>query len=206
MPVDIHYFFGHEECLFSSYYSKNTPFSQWCALCQCGMKSYAFSMKILGIDPGLATIGIGMVEAENPSDIRAIDWLTIKTKAGISLADRLVEIQNDLTAIIKDFAPDSAVIEKLFFSTNKKTAFDVAQARGVIMQAVAAEGVPITEITPMQLKSTIAGDGNAEKHQVQSMLVHMLNLNETPTPDDAADALGLAAYGALQMHTELHIS
>lgn len=161
-------------------------------------------MKILGIDPGLATVGIGMVEAQSVQDIHAIDWLTITTKAGVTFADRLQEIHTDLTDILTDFQPDYAVVEQLFFSSNKKSAFDVAQARGVIVQAIAEKGVSMMEATPMQLKSAIAGDGGAQKKEVQDMLVRMLHLEEIPTPDDAADALGLAVYGALQAHSTLH--
>ena len=154
-------------------------------------------MKILGIDPGFAILRIGLVETSGPQDIQALDWLTIKTKAGIPLPNRLVEIANDLSKLIEEFKPELAVVEKIFFSTNKKSAIDVAQARGVIIQTAAMHGIPILEATPMQLKSCITGDGKADKKQIQDMLVHMFKLKEIPQPDDAADALALAAYGAL---------
>ena len=98
---------------------------------------------------------------------------------------------------MKDIKPDLVVIERLYFATNAKTAIDVAQARGVILLTVAQHGVRMIEATPLQLKLAITGDGKADKTQVQTMLVHMLKLPCIPTPDDAADALGLAVYGSL---------
>ncbi len=154
-------------------------------------------MRILGIDPGLATIGLGLIEATSGADIQVIEWLTIETEAGHSLPDRLVEIHKDLSEYVKETKPALVVIEKLFFATNQRTALDVAHARGVIVLAAAASNIPLLEITPLQLKSGITGDGSADKIQIQTMLVQMLHLNEIPKPDDAADALALAVYGAL---------
>ncbi len=154
-------------------------------------------MRILGVDPGLATVGLGYVDSTSAHDIRAGEWLTIQTKAGLPIADRLQEIRTDLLAYIREIKPDIAVLEKLFFSTNRKTAIDVAQARGVILLALAESQLPIVEPTPLQLKSCITGDGGADKQQVQEMLMRTLNLAKIPTPDDAADALGLAVYGAI---------
>lgn len=158
-------------------------------------------MRILGIDPGLAIIGIGIVESATPADLRVVDWLTITTKAGLPLPERLREIRADLTTILDDVRPDLAVVEKLFFATNVTTAIDVAHARGVIMLSVAERAIPLLEPTPMQLKQAITGDGGADKLQMQTMLLHLLGLTEIPTPDDAADALALASYGAMQQHT-----
>ncbi len=155
-------------------------------------------MRILGIDPGFATIGLGHVEATSRHDIGTADWLTITTAAGLPMAERLREIHTDLSGFLEELKPDLAVVEKLFFATNQKTAIDVAQARGVIILCLAEAGIPIVEATPLQLKSCITGDGGAGKKQVQDMLVRMLNLTVIPTPDDAADALALAVYGALQ--------
>ncbi|MDD5469525.1 MAG: crossover junction endodeoxyribonuclease RuvC [Candidatus Peribacteraceae bacterium] len=154
-------------------------------------------MKFLGIDPGLATVGIGLIEASSRHDIRATDWLTIETKAGGEAGNRLAEIARDLTALLREQAPDIAVVEKLFFAANEKSALDVAQARGVILQILAQQGIPVIEPTPVQMKSVITGDGRADKRQVQDMLVRTLSLQEIPKPDDAADALALAVYGAL---------
>ncbi len=158
-------------------------------------------MKILGIDPGLATIGIGLIEGDSGSDLRNPDWLTITTPAGLPLPDRLLEIRKDLSGFLAETKPELAVIEKLFFATNALTAIDVAQARGVIVATVAEAGIPIIEATPLQMKLAITGDGQADKLQVQTMLMHLLKLSEIPKPDDAADALALAIYGALHQNT-----
>ena len=155
-------------------------------------------MRVVGIDPGLATIGIGVIEAPSPDTLSVVEWLTLETPAGLPLAERLQEILRDLRKFLAETKPDLAVVEKLFFSTNERTAFDVAHARGVILLAVAEHGIPLLEPTPGELKSCITGDGAADKRQIQEMLVRMLKLNDVPKPDDAADALALAAYGALQ--------
>ena len=154
-------------------------------------------MRILGIDPGLATVGLGLVDAASVHQITALEWLTITTKAGVPAPERLLEIQKDLTAFIAEAKPEMAVVERLFFETNVQTAMDVAQARGVILLTLGEAGIPVLEPTPLQLKSAITGDGKADKRQVQEMLMRMLNLTAIPTPDDAADALALAVYGAL---------
>lgn len=154
-------------------------------------------MRIIGIDPGLATIGIGIVEAESVHVMRAVDWLTIETQAGVPTPQRLTEIHRDLTELLSQMQPDSAVVERLFFETNVRTAMDVAQARGVILLALGERGIPVIEPTPLQLKSLITGDGKADKRQMQDMIKRILNMHEIPKPDDAADALALAVYGAL---------
>ncbi len=155
-------------------------------------------MRILGIDPGLATIGLGLIEAPNSQKVEALEWLTIETFSTTNFADRLAEIANDLEAYLTETQPELVVIEKLYFSTNEKTALDVAHARGVIVATVAKKRIPIIEPTPPQLKSCITGDGNADKKQMQKMVVTLFHLHEMPTPDDAVDALALAAYGAFQ--------
>ncbi len=160
-------------------------------------------MRILGIDPGLAIIGLGLIDTTHASDIRVVEWLTIETAAGLPLETRLVEIRKDLDVFLDDTKPDLVVIERLFFATNTTTALDVAHARGIIVCAVAERGIRIIEATPMQLKNGITGDGSADKKQMQSMLKQMLQLKEIPKPDDAADALALAVFGALQQHTSL---
>lgn len=158
-------------------------------------------MRILGIDPGLATIGLGVIDATSAHDMCVLEWLTITTTPS-SLADRLMVIHTDLSAYIEEVHPDLAVVEKLFFQTNEKTALDVAHARGCILLTLAEHGIPYIEPTPLQLKSSITGDGRAVKKQMQNMIVSMLNLTEIPEPDDAADALALAAYGALHAARE----
>jgi crossover junction endodeoxyribonuclease RuvC len=155
------------------------------------------SMRILGIDPGLATIGIGVIETGPGGSLLNPDWLTITSPAHTPLADRLHELHRDLSAFVADLKPDLAVVERLFFAKNVTTALDVAHARGVILLTLAEHGIPLIEATPMQLKQGITGDGGADKQQVQSMLMHRLHLATVPTPDDAADAHALAVYGSL---------
>jgi len=153
-------------------------------------------MRILGIDPGLTTLGIGLIEMRGPQDFVALDWLTIETDAGADTAERLAEIAKDLRGLLDSMHPELAVVEQLFFARNEKTAISVAQARGVILLALAERKIPILEPTPMQMKSAIAGDGSADKQQIGDMIVRWLKLESVPTPADAADALGLALYGA----------
>jgi len=155
-------------------------------------------VKILGIDPGVATTGLGLVTVNERGEITDPDWLTIETPAGLPLAERLAEIEQDLSAFLKEKKPDLAVVERLFFSRNERTAIDVAQARGVILLTLQMHGIPYLEPTPPALKSAITGDGRADKKQIQSMLCTMLKLKEIPKPDDAADALALAVFGAIQ--------
>jgi crossover junction endodeoxyribonuclease RuvC len=162
-------------------------------------------MRILGIDPGLATIGLGLIDATNSSKMQSLDWLTIETKPG-PLPDRLKEIHTDLTAYIKENTPELVVIEKLYFATNARTAIDVAQARGVILLAVQEKGIPTIEPTPLQLKSAITSDGSADKRQIQDMLKILLHLDQPPTPDDAADALALAVYGCLSQKFDMTLA
>lgn len=152
-------------------------------------------MRILGIDPGLATVGIGLIEAEHNRYL-ALDWLTITTKPA-PMTGRLLELGNDLNSYIKEMKPDVVVMEKLYFSTNRKTAMDVAHARGALMLTVASHHLPILEPNPMELKNAITGDGRADKKQMQQMITRILKLQEIPTPDDAADALCLAVYGGI---------
>ena len=151
--------------------------------------------KILGIDPGLATVGLGLVDAADVRNPKALDWLTITTPAGLPTPDRLKEIATDLGEYLDSEKPDLVVIERLFFATNRQTAIDVAQARGAILLTVAQRSIPLLEPTPLQLKMAITNDGSADKRQVQDMVVRILKLNEIPQPDVAADALALALYG-----------
>lgn len=154
-------------------------------------------MRFIGIDPGLATVGIGTLLRKSNGEIVEPDWLTIRTKAGLPLAERVYEIAEDLQSFISTFQPDMAIVEKLFFATNERTAIDVAHARGVILSCLCAKGIPILEPTPLQLKHAITGDGRADKQQVQAMLPKLLPITEIPRPDDAADALALALYGSI---------
>lgn len=154
-------------------------------------------MKVLGIDPGLAIVGIGLLDAPTRDTPRCIEWLTIETPAGMPLQDRLLEIERDLTEYLASAAPDLAVVEKLFFAKNETTALDVAHARGILLACLAKRGIPLLCPSPAELKAAITGDGSADKRQMQTMLVHALRLTDIPRPDDAADALALALYGVL---------
>ncbi len=155
-------------------------------------------MRCLGIDPGLATVGVGLVEAENRYAMKAIDWMTINTQAGLELAARLAEIETDLTGLVRDMKPDKAAVERLFFAVNEQSALEVAQARGVILSVLHREGIPIIEPTPLQVKLAITGDGQADKRQMQEMVQRLLELPSPPSPADAADALALGIYAMLQ--------
>lgn len=154
-------------------------------------------MRVLGIDPGLATVGLGLVDAPTRDTPTCVEWLTIETPAGLPLQDRLLEIETDLSAYLDETAPDLVVVEKLFFAKNETTAIDVAHARGVLLSCVARRGIPLLCPGPSEMKLGITGDGAADKTQVQTMLKLVLKLAEIPRPDDAADALALALFGVL---------
>ena len=148
-------------------------------------------MIILGIDPGTATTGFGIIETKN-GKTRFIDCGCIITKKSLCLADRLNIIANDLEKLIKIHKPAQSAVEDLFFFNNAKTALSVGHARGVILQTINKRKIPIAEYTPLQVKQAITGYGKAEKYQVQKMVQTILNLNQIPKPDDAADGLAIA--------------
>ena len=148
-------------------------------------------MIILGIDPGTAMLGYGIVERTGPR-LRAIDYGVIKTASTLSLPERLEAIYLALTDIIELHAPALVGVERLFFSTNVQTAFAVGQARGVVLLAAALHDLEIREATPNEVKVAVAGHGSASKAQVQRMVQAILGLSEIPEPDDAADALAIA--------------
>ena len=148
-------------------------------------------MIIIGIDPGYAIVGIGVVEYAG-NKFRTLEYNAITTPAGMNTVDRLKKIYDEMTIYIEKYKPDSIAVEELFFNSNQKTAINVAQARGVILVAAANHGVPISEYTPLQVKQSVTGYGRAEKSQIQQMVKMILGLNAIPRPDDAADALALA--------------
>ena len=148
-------------------------------------------MLILGIDPGLATIGFGLV-IKNGDKYRALEYGAITTKPKQMIETRLGEIYDAMTELLQRHKPDCMAIEELFFNNNTTTAIDVAMARGVILLAAQKCGVDIYEYTPLEVKSSVVGYGRAEKQQVQYMVRVLLGLKETPKPDDTADALALA--------------
>lgn len=148
-------------------------------------------MIILGIDPGYAIIGYGIVEA-NGGKYTPISYGAIITKPDKRFSERLKIVYEDLTEIIQRYRPETVSIEKLFFHTNQKTVIEVAQARGVILFAIEKSGLPFYEYTPLQVKTAVTGYGRADKKQVMEMTRRLLKLKELPRPDDAADALAMA--------------
>lgn len=148
-------------------------------------------MIILGLDPGLATTGWGVIEKKG-SRLIGRAYGVIRTAPKQPDSKRLAEISLKLTTLINQFSPNTVSIEKLFFQTNVKTAISVAQARGVLLLTSEKSLLPVSEYTPLQVKSAICGYGKADKKQVQYMVMKLLNLDKKPTPDDAADALALA--------------
>ncbi|MCC6142789.1 MAG: crossover junction endodeoxyribonuclease RuvC [Candidatus Hydrogenedentes bacterium] len=148
-------------------------------------------MRVLGFDPGTATTGYGIVEGKG-SRLRYVAHGAICTPPNLHFAERLKCIHEEATRLLASFSPDVVAIEKLFFKQNVTNGITVAQARGVLALAAVQAGKPIAEFSPTQCKTAITGYGKADKKQVQEMVRILLNLNEIPRPDDAADALGLA--------------
>lgn len=147
-------------------------------------------IRILGLDPGTATTGYGVVDKVGATPTM-IDYGAILTSPTQSAPDRLLDIYNQLNAIIDEYSPDVIVMERLFFAKNQTTAIAVGKACGVMQFAAARRGIPVVEYTPMEVKQAVVGYGGAEKKQVQFMIQRILNLREIPKPDDAADALAL---------------
>ena len=148
-------------------------------------------MRILGIDPGIAIVGFGLIES-NRGSVRMLQYGAVTTEAGLPLATRLVQIENDMTALIAQLKPDEIAVEELIYSKNITTGIAVAHGRGVILCTAERLGVPIFEYTPMQVKQAVAGYGLADKKQVMDMTKRLLKLKAVPKPDDAADALAIA--------------
>lgn len=148
-------------------------------------------MRIMGIDPGLATIGFGILD-QIGNQLEPVDFGCIKTESNLKLPTRLKQIYDACTYIIEEHQPDVVAIEKLFFNRNVTTALTVGQARGVVMLAIEEADILITEYTPIQVKNAVTGYGQAEKRQVQEMVKLLLSLPRVPQPDDVADALALA--------------
>ena len=148
-------------------------------------------MVILGLDPGIATVGFGLIEAMN-GRFSSIAYGAIRTEAGLPLSKRLNIIYDDLRDMLEQFSPEAVAIEELFFNTNITTGISVAHGRGVMLLACHQKGVPIYEYTPLQVKQSVVGYGRAEKRQVMEMVKNLLRLEKVPRPDDAADALAIA--------------
>ena len=148
-------------------------------------------MRILGIAPGLAIVGFGLIEAET-GKTQMLQYGAVTTPAGLPLAARLVQLERDMEELIAQLRPEAIAVEELFFSNNITTGIAVAHGRGVILCTAEKMGVPIYEYTPMQVKQAVVGYGLAEKKQVMDMTRRLLKLNAVPRPDDAADALAIA--------------
>jgi crossover junction endodeoxyribonuclease RuvC len=180
--------------------------SNACALrCKVGdfleSTCYNAPMRILGIDPGLGRVGFGLLETVRDTNQSAgwggrefgpCQWGIIATTKDKTDGARLQEIHDDLTALLEQLKPDVVSIERLFYFRNNTTIIPVAQARGVILMLAHRFGLPVYEYTPMQVKQAVTGSGKADKAEVQEALISLLNLDKKPTPDDAADGLGLA--------------
>ena len=157
------------------------------------------AVRILGIDPGYAIVGFGLLEA-NRGEARLVRCGVINTPAGAPMPRRLLQIQEDMEELLRTFQPDAMAIEELFFNTNVTTGIGVAQARGVILATAARLGVELFEYTPSQVKQSVVGYGKAEKRQVMDMTRRLLKLASVPKPDDAADAVAIALCHA-RSHT-----
>ena len=152
-------------------------------------------MKVLGIDPGTAALGYGIVERSG-GQLREIDHGCLTTSADLSMPERLLAIHALVVELLELHEPDLMGVERLFFSRNVQTALGVGQARGVVLLAAAQHGTPVREATPNEVKSAITGYGGADKEQVQRMVQLVLGMSELPRPDDAADALAIATWVA----------
>lgn len=148
-------------------------------------------MRILGIDPGYAIVGFGVVDYAG-MNFTPLEYGAITTEAGTIFSDRLTSIYSDLDFLISRWQPDCIALERLFFTSNQKTVIDVAQARGVIILCAAQHNIPLYEYTPLQVKMAVVGYGKAEKKQVMDLTRRILRLEQIPKPDDAADALAIA--------------
>lgn len=148
-------------------------------------------MRVLGIDPGTATTGYGVVE-ETEEGVRALAYGVVTTPADCPLPQRLQTIYGELRRLVREWQPDAAAVEEIYFNVNVRTAMSVGQARGVTLLAMADEGIPVAEYGPGEVKQALTGYGGARKQQIQEMVRMLLGLPVPPHPDDAADALAVA--------------
>jgi crossover junction endodeoxyribonuclease RuvC len=149
-------------------------------------------MLVIGIDPGTAITGYGLVKENQDGSLSAVDYGAVLTPAGMPMPLRLLELYRKIKEILFLHHPESGAVEKLFFQRNVSTAISVGQGRGVALLALAETGIDVMEYTPLEVKQAVVGYGGADKGQVQAMVKAILNLDEIPTPDDAADALAIA--------------
>jgi crossover junction endodeoxyribonuclease RuvC len=160
------------------------------------------SVRIVGIDPGVATLGWGVIDVTFSPRLKLVsrDYGVITTSKHNVQTARLVELKHDISEVLAEFSPDLVSVERLFFCRNQKTAIAVGEARGVVMLAVGESGADLVEYTPLQVKSVVCGNGRAEKREVQDMVQSVLQLDERPRPDDAADGLALAICAAQERY------
>lgn len=162
-------------------------------------------MRILGIDPGLAIVGYGVVDCDASTRLTLIDYGTILTYPKDTVPERLRQVATGMRQLVDQFDPDAIAFEELFFSANVTTGINVAQARGVSLLVAAEHTDELYEYTPGQVKQAVTGYGKAEKRQVQAMVCSLLGLEETPRPDDAADAVAVAVCHAHSQATRGHL-
>ncbi len=163
-------------------------------------------MRIMGIDPGTATTGFGLLEHEG-SRLHLLEYGVIRTEPGVPDAERLLQIHREVEALLKNYRPEVIAVEELFFNKNSRTVLAVGQARGVVMLAAAQADLQVEEYTPLQVKMAVVGYGRAEKRQVQEVVKVLLGLNRPPQPDDAADALAVAiCHAHSRQKYNLHMS
>jgi len=162
-------------------------------------------LRIIGIDPGLATTGWSIVEFDKDSNPSVVDYGCITTPKGLSVQSRLVEIYDDILELIKKYKPRYAGMETLLFNNNQKTAMAVGQARGVLLLALEKYGIKVMEMTPPQVKNSIAGYGRANKKQVQEAVKMICGMEEIPKPDDAADAIAIAITAEVLLSRSIDI-
>jgi crossover junction endodeoxyribonuclease RuvC len=160
-------------------------------------------MLVIGIDPGTAITGYGLVKENPDGSIIAVDYGVLTTPAGMPMPQRLFELHRQLTETLSLHHPQSGAVEKLFFQRNVTTAISVGQARGVALLALAEAGVEVAEYSPLEVKQAIVGYGGAEKTQIQMMVRALLEMKEIPTPDDAADALAIAICHLHSVHFKM---
>lgn len=161
-------------------------------------------MIILGIDPGIARVGWAVIKTGNP-DVSTISFGCIETEKTKTPENRLHEIHQAISVLMRKFSPDCMCVEDLFFATNAKTAIGVGQSRGVILLSAAESGIPVVSYTPLAVKRAITGDGHADKKQVMTMVVRTLRLKKVPKLDDTTDALAIAMTHAYSYKMKAHL-
>ena len=163
------------------------------------------SALVLGVDPGTARTGFGLVEHRADGGLRLVSYGVIETEAGEPMGERLLRLETELLELLTRHAPASAGVEKLYFDRNVSTAMTVGQARGVVLVSLARRSIPVQEYTPGEVKQAVAGYGGADKRQMQSMVRLLLGMDHEPRPDDAADALAIAICHAHASRTRQRI-